>query len=89
MCEIGKDYLIVNHTRNTKGYIPIKDPKQFKVGQLLIATVISEIGGATTGNIYNYQSGTAGLNRKIQLSLDQNILNKQLSQDTISKGMVL
>jgi hypothetical protein len=24
VCEIGKDYLVVNHTRNTKGYVPLQ-----------------------------------------------------------------
>lgn len=23
ICEVGTDYLIVNHTRNTKGYVPL------------------------------------------------------------------
>jgi hypothetical protein len=27
VCEIGDDYLIVNHTRNTKGYIPLAGSK--------------------------------------------------------------
>jgi hypothetical protein len=29
VCEIGKDYLIVNHTRNCKGYVPL-DGTKFK-----------------------------------------------------------
>ena len=68
VCEIGKDYLIVNHTRNSKGYVPLGTlfkPEDFKIGQLLIATIIAEIGGAQTGQIYNFQSGKAGLNRKV------------------------
>ena len=32
ICEVGKDYLIVNHTRNTKGYIAMKDTSQFRLG---------------------------------------------------------
>jgi len=73
VCEIGKDYLIVNHTRNSKGYIPLGTqfkPEDFKIGQLLVATIIAEVGGAQTGQIYNFKSGKAGLNRKVQLSLD-------------------
>ena len=50
ICEIGKDYLIVNHTRNCKGYISLTGSKfkveQFKIGQLLVAMVNAEIGGA-------------------------------------------
>ena len=87
VCEIGKDYLIVNHTRNTKGYIQVKEPKQFHIGQLVLATVDSEIGGAETGQIYNLSSGKAGLNRKVQLTFSR--VNKQLSEATLSKGMML
>jgi hypothetical protein len=87
ICEIGKDYLIVNHTRNTKGYIAVSDSNQFRLGQLLVATVSSEIGGADTGKIYNFSSGKAGLNRKVQLNLDRSY--KQLSEDSLSKGMML
>ena len=36
VCEIGENHLIVNHTRNTKGYIPLEGSKltsdQFKLG---------------------------------------------------------
>jgi len=57
VCEIGKDYLIVNHTRNCKGYVPLDGKKfkaeQFKIGQLVTAMVNAEIGGAQTGQIYN------------------------------------
>jgi len=69
VCEIGKDYLIVNHTRNCKGYVHLNGTKfkaeQFKLGQLVVAMVNAEIGGAQTGHIYNMQSGRAGLNRKL------------------------
>ena len=50
VCEIGKDYLIVNHTRNTKGYVNLVGSgfkaESFKIGQLIIAMVSAEIGGA-------------------------------------------
>ena len=46
VCEIGKDYLIVNHTRNCKGYVPL-DGTKFKAEQFN-----AEIGGAQTG-LYN------------------------------------
>ena len=69
VCEVGKDHLIVNHTRNTKGYVELAGSKikssSFKVGQLLMASINAEIGGADTGKIYNFASGKAGLNRKI------------------------
>lgn len=92
VCEVGDDHLIVNHTRNTKGYIELAGSKlkssSFKVGQLLLASINAEIGGADTGKIYNYASGKAGLNRKIQLSLDCVQINKNLSASTVSKSMV-
>jgi hypothetical protein len=50
VCEIGEDHLIVNHTRNTKGYISLSgtglSSSQFSIGQLLVASVNAEIKGA-------------------------------------------
>lgn len=93
ICEIGKDYLIVNHTRNSKGYIQLKGTpwksEHFRLGQLVIAVVSYEIGGAESGQIYNYKSGRAGLNRKVQLSLDISQVNKMLSAEKVTKNMVL
>ena len=93
ICEIGDNCLIVNHTRNTKGYIPLAGSKltsdQFKLGQLVVAAVNAEIGGAQTGQIYSFGTGSAGLNRKIQLSLDCVHINKHLTTDTVTKSMVL
>lgn len=93
ICEVTKDYLIVNHTRNTKGYIPLttKQAKQqnYRRGQLVIAQVNSEVGGATTGDIYNFKSGKAGLNRKVQLTMDLKFLNKMLDVSKITKNMIL
>lgn len=57
VCEVRQDYLIVNHTRNTKGYVNIKnmsDNSQFEVGQFLVAQVLSE-GGT---NSYDGAEGT-------------------------------
>ena len=69
VCEIGNDYLIVNHTRNVKGYLPLGGTgiksEQFRLGQLIVACVNAEIGGASSGDIYNFKKGSAGLNRKI------------------------
>jgi len=53
----------------------------------LIASINAEIGGANTGEVYSFASGKAGLNRKIQLSLDCVQINKQLSAATVSKSM--
>jgi hypothetical protein len=93
VCEIGKDYLIVNHTRNTKGYVPLQgsgfNSCDFHLGQLIVAMVSAEIGGAQTGQIYNFASGNAGLNRKVQLSLDSKYINKLLAADRVTKNMVL
>ena len=51
ICEIADDHLIVNHSRNTKGYVSLKGTnyennaqKLFKVGQYIVAYVVSEIG---------------------------------------------
>jgi len=64
ICEVSKDFLIVNHTRNSKGYVPLTsaDIKEnnFKRGQMIMAMVNSEVKGATTGEVYNFQSGNAG-----------------------------
>jgi hypothetical protein len=58
ICEVTRDYLIVNHTRNSKGYIQVtaKDAKenQYRRGQLIMAQVNAEVGGASTGDIYNF-----------------------------------
>lgn len=36
VCEVAEEYLIVNHTRNTKGYVPLKgsgfQAQDFRVG---------------------------------------------------------
>lgn len=51
ICEVAPDHLIVNHTRNTKGYISLKDTTMsgkaehfFRAGHFVIASIISEIG---------------------------------------------
>jgi hypothetical protein len=51
VCEVEKDYLIVNHTRNTKGYVelPRDNKNKYVRGQMIVAIVNSEIGGASTG----------------------------------------
>lgn len=56
---------------------------------LVVAMVSAEIGGATSGDIYNFKSGKAGLNRKVQLTMDHKYINKLLSIDTVKKFMTL
>jgi len=51
--------------------------------------VNAEIGGAQTGQIYNLKSGRAGLNRKLQLTLDEKLINKTQNVDVVTKNMVL
>ena len=56
VCEVAPDHLIVNHTRNTKGYISLKDTAMsgkadqfFRAGHFVIASIISEIGTSQSG----------------------------------------
>jgi len=59
ICQVTEDRLIVNHTRNTKGYISLRtsqNSKQFKVGQYVVASVLVEDGGR--------KKSTGELNRK-------------------------
>jgi hypothetical protein len=58
-------YAIVNHTRNVKGFIDLKENAyQLTVGQLLVAQV-KAIGTGT----HNADT-SRNLNRKLQLTLD-------------------
>lgn len=73
VCEVAADHLIVNHTRNTKGFISLKGSavtgkaeKMFKIGQLIVASVTSEIGSAMTGE-GKHGSGTR---KKVQMTMD-------------------
>lgn len=80
-------YAIVNHTRNTKGYIDLKEQKgsdiELSVGQLVIASVQS-VGTAS------YQAETSGhKNRKLQLSLDPKLLNRGITSETVTTAMVM
>ena len=42
--EIHPNYVIVNYTRNVKGYLPMegKEDKKLEVGQLIVALVLSD-----------------------------------------------
>jgi len=78
-------YAIVNHTRNVKGYINLKENKTSELtpGQLLVASVLS-LGTA------NYQAETSGhKNKKLQLSLDPKLVNRGVTAETVTSGMVL
>ena len=91
VCEVQKEYLIVNHTRNTKGYVELtsESKNRYSKGDLIVASVTSEIGGAQTGKIYNFKSGMQGLNRKLQLSVDIKSVNKLMTAQKTTKNMVL
>jgi ribosomal protein S1 len=91
VCEVEKDYLIVNHTRNTKGYVelPKGNKNKYSKGDFIVASVTSEVGGAQTGKIYNFKDGMAGLNRKLQLSMELKSVNKLLTAQKVTKNMVL
>jgi hypothetical protein len=78
-------YAIVNHTRNVKGYINLKENKTTELtpGQLIVASVLS-LGTA------NYQAETSGhKNKKLQLSLDPKLINRGVTAETVTSGMVL
>jgi hypothetical protein len=68
ICEIHPQYLIVNYTRNTKGYISLGEDKElsskFEIGQYIVASVIS----AGTAKFNTETSGNQ--NKKIQLSVN-------------------
>lgn len=83
ICEVTKDRLIVNHTRNTKGYVSLKsdEHKHFTVGQFIVASVLEESGARML------KSGK--VNRKVQLTMDSKIVNKALTSETTTKGMLL
>lgn len=83
ICEINEKYLIVNHTRNMKGYVPLGNisSTQFSIGQLVIASVVS--AGTST------QTSSGVSNKKLQLLIEPKEVNKNLSKDSIYAGMVL
>ena len=77
-------YAIVNHTRNIKGYISLKErPVELVKGQLIVASVLAQ--GTTA-----YQTETSGnRNRKLQLTLEPKYLNRGLTSETVTTAMVL
>jgi len=77
-------YAIVNHTRNVKGYINLKEKDwNLSPGQLVIGSVLAQ-GKAS------YMTETSGnQNRKLQLSLEAKLVNRGLTAETITTSMVL
>ena len=88
ICEIRKDYMIANYTRNKKlfihrdysGYSKSKNFKfedYFKVGQFISAAVISSDKSRS-----NYSIG-----KKIKCSIEPHIVNAGLEEDQLIEGM--
>ena len=95
ICEIHKDYMIMNYTRNKKAMVHssysglvVNDKedefnfeKYFNIGQFVIGAVVSP------GNDIRLQNGR--LNKKIQVSIDPKIINTGLVPQKIIAGMDL
>ena len=93
ICEIHKDYMIMNYTRNKKAMVHSsysglteKDEdfsfeKYFNIGQFVVGAVVSP------GNDIRLQDGR--LNKKIQVSIDPSIINTGLVPEKIIVGMDL
>lgn len=86
--EVHPTYLIVNFTRNTKGFVSLTEKgedyhKHLEVGQLIVASV------AQTGTS-QFNVETSGLqNKKLQLLLTSDAINKSLTAENIVPNMVL
>ena len=93
ICEIHKDYMILNYTRNKKAMVHSsysglteKDEdfsfeKYFNIGQFVVGAVVSP------GNDIRLHDGR--LNKKIQVSIDPKIINTGLVAERIMVGMDL
>lgn len=87
ICEISKGYAIVNYTRNTKGYISLKGHEELaeklKVGSLIVASVLSS-------GTSKYNTETSGhKNRKLQLAINPDLVNKSLTAENLQANMLL
>ena len=96
VCEIASDHLIVNHTRNTKGYVSLrgtpymdKAEKHFTIGQLIVACVTAEPGTMATSKSTGKIDISKGKRRKLQLSIEPSLLAKSLSAQSVTKNMIL
>ena len=93
ICEIHKDYMIMNYTRNKKAMVHSsysglteKDEdfnfvKYFNIGQFVVGAVVSP------GNDIRLQDGR--LNKKFQVSIDPKLINTGLIAEKIIVGMDL
>ena len=93
ICEIHKDYMIMNYTRNKKAMVHSsysglteKDDnfsfeKYFTIGQFVVGAVVSP------GNDIRLPDGR--LNKKFQVSIDPKIINTGLIVEKIIVGMDL
>ena len=93
ICEIHKDYMIMNYTRNKKAMVHSsysglteKDDdfnfkKYFNIGQFVVGAVVNP------GNDIRLQDGR--LNKKFQVSIDPKIINTGLIGEKVIVGMDL
>jgi ribosomal protein S1 len=87
IAEVHPTYLIVNFTRNTKGFVSLKERedlhKHLEVGQFIIASV------AQTGTS-QFNVETSGLqNKKLQLLVSHDAINKSLTSENVVPNMTL
>lgn len=85
--EVHATYAVVNYTRNIKGFLSLEGKEELagrlEVGQLIVACVLQE--GTT-----DYNASTSGTqNKKLQLSVDPEVVNKALSTESITPNMIL
>lgn len=94
ICEIKKDYMIANYTRNKKAiihrkYTSFTKDKNFKfsdyfhVGQFVSAAVI------TSNVISNSKSSVDQIHHKIKCSIEPNIINSNFHLEEINVGLDL
>ena len=93
ICEIHKDYMIMNYTRNKKAMVhssysgltegdeDFSFEKYFSIGQFIVGAVVSP------GNDIRLPDGR--LNKKFQVSIDPKIINTGLVAERIIVGMDL
>ena len=93
ICEIHKDYMIMNYTRNKKAMVhssysgltegdeDFSFEKYFSIGQFIVGAVVSP------GNDIRLPNGR--LNKKFQVSIDPKIINTGLAAEKIIVGMDL
>ena len=93
ICEIHKDYMIMNYTRNKKAMVhssysgltendeDFSFEKYFNIGQFIVGAVVSP------GNDIRLHDGR--LNKKFQVSIDPKIINAGLIAEKVIVGMDL